>query len=99
MKGLCYRCEYRAQYHEIGHAPRYECGEPDKAVCSCYMYRPVAPCILGVNDGEDRSPFLPAMVAGRSHQLGIAECDYKLVGDEKRYTVWPVPKEDENAVG
>ena len=62
---LCFRCEYRAQFHETGHAPRYECGQSAKSVCGCYMYRPVMPCGLAKAKGDRRPMFGGAMFAAR----------------------------------
>jgi hypothetical protein len=50
LLGLCFRCEHRARFLEDRSGepprPRYQCGETTRAVCSCYMYEPVAPLIL-----------------------------------------------------
>lgn len=54
MKGLCFRCEHRARFHEVGSKPRYECGQIDEAVCGCYMYKPVIPLIIKPRDNDDR---------------------------------------------
>ena len=45
MHGLCHRCDRRAEFHEKGVQPRYECGT-GMSVMSCYMYRPVTPLVL-----------------------------------------------------
>jgi len=62
--GLCYRCEHRAMFHESGARPRHECGE-DRAVGGCYMYKPVRPVVVTVDDGEKRPAFASPMIAGR----------------------------------
>lgn len=76
---MCYRCEYRAQYLELGHAPRYECSQTHTSYYSCYQYRPVKPVILVANNDETRSLDLPAMFAGRAHAVGLAEGDYRVI--------------------
>jgi len=71
-QGLCYRCEHRARARETGHGPRAQCTD-EGAVWSCYMYQPVRPLVLIANDGEERSIYRPAMIAGRSHAKGLME--------------------------
>lgn len=91
-KGLCYRCEYRAQFHENGHAPRYECGT-GTSYMSCYMYRPVSPIILKPRKGEKRSVLLPAIMRGRSEGIGVADCKtvfQKLSGGRYLLTAEPI---------
>jgi hypothetical protein len=71
---LCYRCEWRAQYHEKGHAPRCECGQIEASKIACYMYRPVSPCILEQLNKDDPRPVSgPPMLAGRSKFVGISD--------------------------
>jgi len=73
-RGLCYRCEYRAQYHEEKHAPRFQCSAVDRAVFACYMYQPVKPVVLSNMPDEDRDPiYLPAMLRGRSQHDGVPD--------------------------
>lgn len=75
---LCYRCEYRAQYHETGHAPRAQCGDKG-AVGSCYMHRPVKPLVLiKENDSLNRPQFSGAMFSSRSRSGGLADCRLNL---------------------
>ena len=97
-KALCYRCEWRAQWLESGHGPRMECQSRDSATGSCYMYRPVAPVIQQVNDGDDRSPFSGAMVSARSHAIGIAkdlDINSKVLDKKNRqFILWLSPKEN-----
>jgi len=83
-KGMCFRCEFRAQFHEVGHAPRYECGT-DSSYVGCYMYKPVAPVVLEPNKGDKRSVKLPAMIRGRSQGIAVADCQtvYKQLPDNQ----------------
>ena len=67
ITALCYRCEHRAQFLEQGRGPRCEC-KTDRAVFSCYMYKPVKPITLCLADGEERSEHLPPLLAGRSQR-------------------------------
>ena len=85
MYGLCFRCEYRAQFlhdkfnatdeNNFVHRPRYECGM-NSSVHSCYMYRPVRPYILKPNQGEKRGLTLPWMISGRAHAVGVVDVQY-----------------------
>jgi len=84
MYGLCFRCEYRAEYlHDklnagenvFVHSPRCECGMTG-SVHSCYMYRPVRPYIIKANKGERRGLTLPWMISGRAHAIGVAKTQY-----------------------
>lgn len=54
MSGLCYRCEYRAQFLENKRRPRHECGVIEEAVNGCYMFKPVKPIVVAPRDGDDR---------------------------------------------
>lgn len=71
--GLCYRCEYRALFHETGNGPRCECQDPKSSVRSCYMYKPVKPVVLAPNEGDSRPMFAGAMISCRSHFVRVAE--------------------------
>jgi len=84
MYGLCFRCEYRAEYlnkelnageNEYVGSPRCECSMAT-SVRSCYMYRPVRPYILKANDGEKRGLTLPWFISGRAHAVGVANTEY-----------------------
>jgi len=66
MKGLCYRCEHRAQYLETGRRPRYECGLIEEAKHSCYMFIPAKPVFIERNEGEKR-PITLDVFSGRFH--------------------------------
>ena len=90
---LCYRCEWRAQFLEKEHGPRFECCEIESAVSVCYMYKPVAPCVLTKAYKDDpRSEFDAPMIAARSRCVGVAECDWSLEVDGEKYTIWAVKK-------
>jgi len=90
-KGLCYRCEYRAQFHETGHAPRCQC-KSAAAVVSCYMYRPVTPLLL-LKDKEDGRPqFGGALFSSRSHSGGLADCRMDLEQSKEGSTIFCTPK-------
>ncbi len=70
-KGLCFRCEHRANFLETGRQPRYECGNIEQCNYGCYMYQPVKPVILAIQDGyEGRPQFGPAMISARSRYAG-----------------------------
>lgn len=69
--GLCFRCEERARFHEWGHAARYECGQVDREVGGCDMYRPVLPHALKPVDGERRPLAAPWAISGRACSAGL----------------------------
>lgn len=71
IKGLCFRCDYRARFLETGRRPRFECGNIEQCSHGCYMYKPVKPVILTVQEGyEDRPQFGSAMISARSRYGG-----------------------------
>lgn len=72
MTPLCFRCEFRAEFLETGHGPRWEC-QQSGAVNGCYMYRPVRPVVLARDRGDHRNMAAPWFVSARSH--GIRVCD------------------------
>lgn len=74
--GLCWRCEYRATFHDIGFGPRYECSRVEMAVHSCYMYRPTKGLLLAPDKGDRRPHPGPAFIAARAHAVGVAEGEY-----------------------
>jgi len=76
-RGLCYRCEHRAQYLEAGHRPRHECGEIQMGKYSCYMYLPIKPVILTKNEDDDRPQFAGSLFSARSY-LSEREPDLKI---------------------
>ena len=53
-KGLCFRCEYRAQFLEDKRQPRFECGMIESSVMGCYMFQPVKPICIKPREGDDR---------------------------------------------
>lgn len=55
-RGLCWRCEHRALFHEGKGQSRYECGQ-NTAVVSCFMFQPVKPVILKKEKGDKRPMF------------------------------------------
>lgn len=69
---MCHRCEYRFQYKETGHGPRFECGQ-DGSVHSCYMYEPVLPVMLERNEGEVREVDMPYLFSARCHATRKAD--------------------------
>ena len=75
--GLCYRCEYRAQYHECGYRPRLQCGD-DCAVINCYMYKPVTPVVTAVDLDDPRPAYAAPVISARSNGIRIPKGTYKL---------------------
>jgi len=80
---LCYRCEYRAQYLEEGHAPRCECGDIKGSKFSCYMYKPSLPVwTVPSNTDDERPRFGPALFAARESAERTAnrlECPWRAI--------------------
>ena len=89
---LCNRCEHRIKFIETGMRPRYECGElpfvdddgevHNSAKVGCYMYQPVKPVVLAVDEGDDRPQFAGAMISARSHGVEIADMDLNVYSTE-----------------
>ena len=90
--GLCYRCDFRAQFHEAGHAPRMECSEIGKAICSCYQYSPVKPFRLVKNAEDKRPQFAGAMFSSRSRAAGITDLRLNLNETKEGSTLYWTPK-------
>lgn len=91
-KGLCHRCEYRALFHERGLRPRSECGDITLSVRSCYMFKPVKPFYIEVNEGEKR-PLSANILSARYHHAG--ECDMVLALEsinDKMLLYWKLDK-------
>ena len=64
--GLCFRCEYRARFHETGHGSRCECQDPTMNVSTCYMFRPTISPILVPSVPDDPRPlFGPGFICQR----------------------------------
>lgn len=83
-KGLCYRCEHRALFHETygTHQPRFECGDGGSKL-ACYMYSPVRPVVIEQAIKDDPRPWrLPNYFAGRAQIRRVAE-----VGEDIRLHV------------
>lgn len=70
--GLCHRCEHRASFRETGRQPRMECGDVNSAKYSCYMYKPMLPFVMAVNEGDERPAYGPAMISARMHAVRVA---------------------------
>jgi len=90
-KGLCYRCEYRAQFLETEHGPRSECGNTGSAVGSCYMVAPVKPLVLLKNANSFNRP-QSAGAASRSHSETLADCRLNLESQRKGSVLYWTPK-------
>ena len=91
--GLCYRCEHRAKFLETGIQPRCECGEINKAVYGCYMYKPVKPVVLLPDEDDDRPQFGPVFIAARSYYGGVADMELDLMEQGKGAVLYWTKKE------
>jgi len=69
--GLCFRCEHRAAFLEKNIRPRFECGEIERSVHGCYMYKPVRPVILKKREGDKRPQFSGYLMSARSEYDGM----------------------------
>lgn len=63
MNGLCFRCEYRAQFLESERQPRFECGMIESSVMGCYMFQPVKPISIKPRNGDNRPVILNILSA------------------------------------
>lgn len=93
--GLCHRCEHRARFFETGHGPRCECQTPGYGVCSCYMYEPVTPLEMTLNEREKRPPIgiVGWGLSGRAHSIKLADVDLHMEMTGKRsYITYKTPK-------
>jgi hypothetical protein len=111
VMGLCHRCEHRALALESKGEwrPRYQCGDVNRNVIDCYMYRPVKPLILEPADSERRLKLFPGrrgrprfvgcMFAGREQAAGIADCEIVATpqGPPDGTVLWWWPKGKKNA--
>ena len=71
--GLCFRCEHRARYYEEGIASRYECGDVNMGVHSCYMYKPVRGVITRLQKGDRRPRLAGAIISAREEFVRVAD--------------------------
>lgn len=106
---LCYRCEHRAKYleklSESKHSdeemyvprPRYECGEIDKAVNGCYMFKPVKPIVIKPRDGDSR-PITLNMLSCRVERVDDVKIELELRSEQINNSVifyWAPKKNEE----
>lgn len=97
---LCFRCEFRAQYHETGYGPRSECKNIFNGCWSCYMYRPVKPIALKGQEGDTRPLLGPWMISSRVVRDNDAEPDMKLdikYCKKKSFVLYWKPKEKKSS--
>lgn len=96
VHALCYRCEYRAIWHETKQGPRAQCHDGLAGVGSCYMYKPVLPYVT-VKDSTDKRPrFAGAMISSRERVVRAVEKDDMILrgrelNDTEVFLYW-VPK-------
>lgn len=91
--GLCFRCEYRAQFFETGHGPRYECSGPG-SVHGCYQYKPVIPIIVKRQAGDER-PIAGDIIGARLDPVGLADVDFVCERYKNDYLIWARPRNGE----
>jgi hypothetical protein len=91
-KGLCFRCEYRAQFLEEEHAPRFECGQINNTYVGCYAYKPVKPIILKKRKGDKRPQFAGHGFSARSEYGGEPEMELNLSKNKKGSILYWTPK-------
>ena len=83
MKGLCFRCDYRADFLEGGRQPRFECGDVKVSMFGCYMYKPTKPVVLKKRHDDKRPQFAGTMLASRSEYAGEPEMELRVESDGK----------------
>lgn len=96
-KGLCFRCEYRAQFLENDRRARYECGEIESSVFGCYMFKPVRPITIKPRNGDPR----PLALGLLSCRVERVEEDpdlilTSLINDEGILVYWEPNKKEED---
>jgi len=91
-KGLCFRCEHRAQFNESGSRPRYECGVTKSCMIGCYMYKPVRPVVLTKEDDDTRPQFGAPMFSARSRFKEVADMDLTVKKYGKGSVLYWAPK-------
>jgi hypothetical protein len=82
---LCYRCEIRACFLEDNrYRPRFECGDIERSLHGCYMYRPCRPVVMRPRDGDNRPQYGPALIAARMQAVRLADVKPRAIrnGDE-----------------
>jgi hypothetical protein len=93
---LCFRCEHRARHltdiahgAKPAHRPRYECGDINMGVYSCYMYEPAKPVILEANKGDRRPRIAGGLLSAREHGVGVADFDksIEIVNKRKKHCI------------
>jgi hypothetical protein len=91
--GLCNRCEHRIAFIENNQRTRFECGNINSTVNSCYAYIPVLPIKLTKSNKNDvRSVGLPPMLAPRYTRKDLSEYNYTAVIDnENDITYYAIP--------
>lgn len=95
---LCFRCENRALFWEKGLKQRYECGETDKAIYSCYCFLPVKPIALSKDKDDSRPQFGPWMITSRSHRTKKdPEVHLKIVKCKQGFMPYWVMNEDQKS--
>jgi hypothetical protein len=90
--GLCYRCDHRALFLETDIQPRCECGDVERSVHSCYMYRPVKPVTVSRNKGDSR-PLIPGLFSARFHKCAESRVELCMKQEPKGYLIYWAPRE------
>jgi len=73
IRALCFRCEYRALWHETKKGPRAECHDFLTGVNLCYMYTPVLPYVTKKDLSDKRPRFVGAILSARERVLRVVE--------------------------
>lgn len=64
---LCYRCQRRVDWLEMGKGFRCECQDTKTGVFSCYGFVPIRPVIIKRNDGDARPFPTSTLFSARVH--------------------------------
>lgn len=97
-RGLCFRCDHRAQYLEDGEKPRLECGLIRTTKMACYMYQPVKPVMLSkLDDDDSRLRFRGPMFSSRERYAGIPNMELAATIDGELVTLYWVPRQVEES--
>lgn len=96
IRGLCFRCEFRALYLETGFGPRCECKDVQSSSYSCYAFKPVMPLVVKPRTGDRRSLYGGMLLGGR--MTPVARSEMELHGKKVKhgYLAYWLPKEEKN---
>lgn len=89
---MCFRCEFRAKFLEVGGGPRSECGDIRRSKIACYMFIPCFPIKLEKASKRDPRPEHSApIISARSKCVKLLDPkkdDIRLVKTKSGFLTW-----------